>query len=403
MRYKGLLSVSLIVGIAFCLSGCQGDSEKNRIESKAEQSAENSGKGAQIKKQEITKDSEEIAERCAYIIKQAKERKEADTFKLQQDVIACLGEAGYAAVDIDNQIDMVNYEKAEKFCKEAGAGRAAEVTILLVMDNGSFVRYDLESAKGEVKVLVSSRILEEPESGWDYFEEYTACEWEYTKKGYLFLEQYHMSGFDGAPGQTAIRIKPLDAVCRKLNREYVLPLGYRGNKLLITDWDEQDYTALDFYDLYEVMYMMKYGKDVPYADEYTRSEYEVPEKEFEETIQEYLKADRSLIRENTVYHADNRTYRYRTRGLYDAAEPYEPYPEVTSYEKQEDGSIKLTVEAVWAMKKSDCAMISELVVRPFENGRFQYVSNRVISVLDNLERLWYTPRLTDEEWERLTE
>ena len=63
-----------------------------------------------------------------------------------------------------------------------------------------------------------------------------------------------MSGFDGPPGQTAIRIRPLDQTCRRLNRKYVLPMGYRGHKLLIADWDEKDYGELDFYDLYEVMY-----------------------------------------------------------------------------------------------------------------------------------------------------
>lgn len=371
------LSLGLIIIFMLCLTGCQSHSGKNG-----------------------TGDNEEIAKCYSHIIKQVKEKKETDAFKLQQDIIACLGAAGYAAVDIDNQIDMVNYEMAEKFCKEAEAGKKAQVMILLVMDNGGFVRYDLESEKGEVNVLVSS--YDPEETGQDYFEEFTACAWEYTQKGYLFLEQYHMSGFDGAPGQTAIRIKPLDEACRELNQQYVLPLGYRGNKLLIADWMEKNCTELDFYDLYEVLYTMKYGKDVPYADEYTRIEYEVPEKDFEEAIQEYLQVDSSQIRERTVYHADSRTYRYRTRGLYDAIEPYEPCPEVTAYEMQKDGCIKLTVEAVWAMKRSDCAMISELVVRPLENGHFQYVSNHVVSVSDSLERLWYTPRLTEEEWDRLT-
>lgn len=383
----------IISGLLFCLAislaGCQESPTKEKT-----------------RKQEITADSRKIAGSYDYIIRQIKTEKEIDTFKMQQNIIACLGAAGHVAVDIDNQIDMVNWEKAERFCRAAKAGQAAEVTLLLVMDNGGFVRYDLESEDSEINVLVSSVFPEdekkkESNEEPDYFEEYIASSWKYTEKGYLFLEQYHMSGFDGSPGQTAIRIKPLDETCRKLNRQYVLPVGYRGNELLIADWDEKDYTALDFYDLYEVMYMVKYGKDLPWPDEYTGVEYEVPEKEFEGTIKTYLNVDDSVIQRSAVYHEDTRTYRYRARGLYDSPEPYEPLPEVTAYEKMEDGTIKLTVEAVWAMKKEDSAITSELIVRPCKSGYFQYVSNHVTAVSDSLERMWYTPRLTDEEWERL--
>ena len=49
---------------------------------------------------------------------------------------------------------------------------------------------------------------------------------------------------------------------------------------------------------------------------------------------------------------------------------------------------------------TDCAVTSELVVRPLENGDFIYVSNQVISWDKSLESCWYSPRLTDEEWEK---
>lgn len=387
-RLAAAFAVSILIAVAVSLVGCQGNTEKEQRRSK---------------KQKIVEDSKKIVRTYAHILEQAERQPDTDAFELQEEIIQCLGGAGYIAVDLENQIDMVNYRQAEKFCQSANRGEEAEVTILLVMDNGGFVRYDLEAENKKLDVSVSSVFLEEEENSPDYFESFIASSWKYTKKGYLFFEQYHMSGFDGPPGQTAIRILPLDQTCRRLNRKYVLPMGYRGHKLLIADWDEKDYGELDFYDLYEVMYTMKYKNDVPYADEYTKVQYEIPEKEFEDPIQTYLDVDNAWIRENTVYRADSHTYRYRPRGLYDCMEPYEPYPEVTAYEKQEDGKLKLTVEAVWALKNSDCAMISELVVRPLENGCFQYVSNRVLSVSDNIDRFWYIPRLTDEEWERLNE
>ena len=48
-----------------------------------------------------------------------KEKSELNTLKVKRKIINCLEEKGYAAVDCDNQIDMVNSEKVEKFCKAA--------------------------------------------------------------------------------------------------------------------------------------------------------------------------------------------------------------------------------------------------------------------------------------------
>lgn len=386
------------------ITGCGSEqTEAERNHGEKIYSDDGNGEKAKIERQKILSDSREIIESYAYMMEQRDEYETADSLKLQRDIIAHLGKEGYTAVDIENQIDMANYEKAEKFCGEALEGKKTELTIFLVMDGGGFIRYDLRADNGKMGVLTSSAILENGMVRTDYLESFTVSSWKYTEKGYLFFEQQHMEGFDGAPGQTAVRIKPLDSKLRRLNRKYVMPAGYRGNMLLLADWDEKNYSALDFYDLYEVMYVMKYGGDVPYADEYTRSEYEIPKKEFEEVIQTYLDADSSMIKNQAVYHAKSKTYRYRPRGLYDSPEPYEPYPEVTGCKKQKDGSLKLTVEAVWARKNTDSAAVSELVIRPLENGRFQYVSNHMVSVSDNIGKLWYTPRLTDEEWERLTD
>ncbi len=44
-----------------------------------------------------------------------KEKLELNTLKVKRKIINCLEEKGYAAVDCDNQIDMVNREKVEDF------------------------------------------------------------------------------------------------------------------------------------------------------------------------------------------------------------------------------------------------------------------------------------------------
>ena len=48
-----------------------------------------------------------------------KEKSELNTLKVKRKIINCLEEKGYAAVDCDNQIDMVNREKVEDFLQSS--------------------------------------------------------------------------------------------------------------------------------------------------------------------------------------------------------------------------------------------------------------------------------------------
>ena len=68
--------------------------------------------------------------------------------KLQQDIIEYLGRKNYIAVDINNQIDMVNGELVKKFCKNVQNEVNDSITIFSIMESGGFVRYDLNSQNG---------------------------------------------------------------------------------------------------------------------------------------------------------------------------------------------------------------------------------------------------------------
>ena len=372
----------LIVLIVF--TGCG----QNRITEKEE------------KKETVESEMNAEAKKAAQTFRSVymKEKSELNTLKVKRKIINCLKMQGYAAVDRDNQIDMVNSEKVEKFCKAAEKEEQAAVDIIVVFDEGEIIQYHLESMDGKVDVRLCQVEWKDNNPQAEYYDEYEAYAWKYTEKGYLFIEEYRPPGFDGAPGETGFRVQPLDETCRELNRKYVMPLGYTLNNLLITNWDEQNYTELDFYDLYEKMYHMKYGKQVSYEANFGGAEYEVPEDEFEEVLQTYLPFDSTEIEKGTFYNCDNKTFRYRPRGLYDCEFPYEPYPEVISYEKLHDGTLKLTIEAVWEIRMLDQAITSELIIKPMEDGSFQYLSNKIIKSDQNANAGWYMPRLTEEEW-----
>ena len=381
--------IALLVICVMVLSGCG----KTTPEEKSEETVQD------IQQKEIADDFEELMEGTRELYEKAAENKLLDSLEFQKQVIDYLGQKGYAAVDMKDQVDMVHSEQVETYCEKAKRGESADVVIYSVIEQGGVVRYELHTDGDDMDAIVSTVRWTDNKPCMIYYHKFKVHSWKYTEKGYLFLEEYHPPGFDGAPGETGFRVQPLDKTCRELNRKYVMPLGYALNNLLITNWDNQNYTELDFYDLYEKMYYMKYGKQVPYEANYGGAEYEVPKDEFEEVIKTYLPFSNSEIEKGTFYNSDNRTFRYRPRGLYDCEFPYEPYPEVISYEKLQDGTLKLTIEAVWEIRMLDQAITSELMIKPMEDGSFQYLSNKVIKSDQNANAGWYMPRLTEEEWE----
>lgn len=375
------------------LSGC----EKNDAEKQEDSLID----ALEKRKQVVFEESEKLAKGYYNIYKKAKKEEKLDSLEVKQDIVDYFEMLDYAAVDTENQIDMVCAEQVEEFCENVRTVQPAETTIFAIADEGGFVRYDMVTKNGKIDVAVSSYSWEKDKPRGCYYQEFQANTWKYTENGYFFIEQYRPPGYDGAPGETGFRVKALDKTCRELNRKYVMPAGYELNKLLIVDWGENNYKNLDFYDLYELMYHLKYGGYARPGDDYGGTEYQIPKEEFEEVIQTYLPIESGALEENAVYQTESQTYRYRPRGLYDCEFPYEPYPEVVKYEKQEDGTIKLTINAVWTIKMLDKAITSELVVRPLENGNFQYLSNHLIPSQESIEPQWYKERLSDEEWKEI--
>lgn len=380
----------IIIGvISFLLGGC------NKIQ-------KNSNQVQLVQRtEEILVESEDLADDYFHIYKERWNQSNRNSLKLQQDIIEYLGRKNYIAVDINNQIDMVNGELVKKFCKNVQNEVNDSITIFSIMESGGFVRYDLNSQNGEIYAICSNMTWDQDAPEAEYINEFQVQSWKYTKNGYFFIEEYDRQGYDGYHGKIGFRVEPLDEACRELNRKYVMPVGYAGNKLFITNWNQSDYSQLDFYDLYEIMYLLKYEKYVPYNYSQEGVEYYIPKQDFEEVIQTFLTVESEVLESNAIYNAETKTYLYRPRGLYEVEYPEYPYSEVVGYTENSDGTITLTINVVFPYNGDSQVYSHEVVVRPLDNGGVQYVSNRIIPSEDNQEETWYTPRLTEEEWKEI--
>ena len=93
----------------------------------------------QEKEERISRESEQLAEGFREIYEEERGRGEKDTLAFQQQIIQAIGEQGYAAVDTDNQINMVHPGQVQDFCESAEQGEEDSVVFFCVTDEGGWI------------------------------------------------------------------------------------------------------------------------------------------------------------------------------------------------------------------------------------------------------------------------
>ena len=398
---SGLAAISFVLILS--ISGCSdAPPEENTVSETVID--------VQAIQEESEEDADEIISVCIDLYEKAEEENKLADLETIRSIVNRLGENGYSAVDSRNQINMTEPEKVVEFCEKVDAQEEAEITILEVSYLGGFVKYDLHTKDGNVDVVRSYYGYENGEIQKEVTGRYQAEYWNYTEEGYLmfsgvwFSEELYVLTLSGAEEHTALRVQPLDETYRELSRKYLLPISFEQNNMFIVDWSEEDFGDLNFYDMYDILYPKVNGQYAPYVADDNLSVsavYQIPKEEFESVIMKYFNIDSETLQSKTIYDSENLTYEYKPRGFEEVEYPEYPYSEVVAFTENNDGTITLTANVVFPYAGDSKVYAHEVVVRPLENGRVQYVSNRIIPSEDNYRETWHTPRLTLEEWEEL--
>ena len=398
---SGLAAISFVLILS--ISGCSdAPPEENTVSETVID--------VQAIQEESEEDADEIISVCIDLYEKAEEENKLADLETIRSIVNRLGENGYPAVDSRNQINMTDPEKVVEFCEKVDAQEEAEITILEVSYLGGFVKYDLHTKDGNVDVVRSYYKYENGDIQREVTGSYQAEYWNYTEEGYLmfsgvwFSEELYVLTLSGAEEHTALRVQPLDETYRELSRKYLRPIGFEQNNMFIVDWSEDDFGALNFYDMYDILYPKVNGQYVPYiADDNlaVSAVYRIPKEEFESVIMKYFNIDSETLQSKTVYYSEDSTYEYKPRGFEEVEYPEYPYSEVVDFTENSDGTITLTANVVFPYAGDSKVYAHEVVVRPLEDGGVQYVSNQIIPSEDNYEETWHTPRLTLEEWEEL--
>ena len=401
MIKKGLLA--MLVFVLLALTGCS-----NEQESVMDPLVTNSN--IQSIEGNVKNEAEDIEEIFCDIYYDTVNTNKPGDLEAIRSIVERLGENGYVAVDRENQIDMTEIGKVIQFCERVDDGTEGELTVIVVSYLGGFTKYDFTTENGKIDIVreyyqfVDGQ-LKNMSTGM-----YRADSWEYTEEGYLLFEghwvseEYYILSLSEMPEHVALRVQPLDEECRKLNRKYIRSIGYKRNNMFIIDWSEEEFGNLDFYDVYDIFYPKVNGRAIPYvADDNLEvgAVYRIPEEEFETVIMAYFNIDSETLQSKTRYSPEDASYVYRPRGFYEVEYPDMPYPEVTGYTENADGTMTLTVNVVFPAQNTSKVYAHEVVIRPLGDGRVQYVSNHIIPSEDNYEQTWNVSRLTEDEWEEL--
>ena len=398
---SGLAAISFVLILS--ISGCSdAPTEENTVSETVID--------VQAIQEESEEDADEIISVCIDLYEKAEEENKLADLETIRSIVNRLGENGYSAVDSRNQINMTEPEKVVEFCEKVDAQEEAEITIFEISYLGGFVKYDLHTKDGNVDVVRSYYGYENGEIQKEVTGRYQAEYWNYTEEGYLmfsgvwFSEELYVLTLSGAEEHTALRVQPLDETYRELSRKYLNPISFERNNMFIVDWSEEDFGDLNFYDMYDIFYPKVNGQYAPYVADDNLSVsavYQIPKEEFESVIMKYFNIDSETLQSKTIYDSENLTYEYKPRGFEEVEYPEYPYSEVVGFTENNDGTITLTANVVFPYAGDSKVYAHEVVVRPLENGRVQYVSNRIIPSEDNYRETWHTPRLTLEEWEEL--
>ena len=143
---------------------------------------------------------------------------------------------------------------------------------------------------------------------------------------------------------------------------YILPVSYFCNNLFLTDWDAGSMDRIEFNDLYEFLYEMKYGEKM---DEEAAAGG-IPKAQFEEVVLTYFDISVEKLETYARYDPENGVYPWEPIGPWNRVQQFQPFPEVVKCTENGDGTRTLYVEAVFVEEGTDCSFRHEVTMKEQE-------------------------------------
>ena len=317
------------------------------------------------------------------------------------EMLNAMGQAGYCATDSNGDYNMQNYTVMDDFGKSVYLRGDTSGTYIIVYPDGHLSAFNLSRKDSTWHLISMSGEWDDEGDGTYSFRIFSEGRYaiggvQYTDRGWLIYSR-NISDFDenqrsNTGEYTMVKILPYDSNYRYLAEKYIEPIGYFENNLFTTDWDQTNFTAIDFNCLYAYLFGMYNGTEMLSSynirDYYKTTGgtklYVVPAETFENTVTTYFNVNVYNLRGTSDYsYSLNGYYFLGYNYEYYNVTPRTPSPEVTGYTQNSDGSISITVSAVNRWYGTDRAFTHIVTVMPQADG-FKYVSNILIKDEDNI-------------------
>ena len=385
--------ILLICGMFLCSCSEEQKIPQAEIEPKEgvkEETAESAGpkKGYDLPvsnsdKEEAERDSYRLMSLLTDVYKQADKGESLNSVLDHQSMkkmALLIKEQGYPVIRSETYSNMENYKEVDAFLTNAKSGKKGSVVIYEILSDGSLGREKYMYDGADMYLLASTTTWDEDKPCLSLISYTKLKKWRYSDKGWFCYElcaPEYPEVTEMIDGSCLIRIQPMDGRKRRLSVQCVQGLGYSGNNLLCSNWDENHLEKLDYNGLYEYLYEMKYKKK--YDDKYPDG---IPKDKFESLIMEYIPVSSAVLQKAAFFNKKKRTYPWQRLGCFNYTPTYfgTSVPEVTGIKKNPNGTVTLTVIAVCEMILCDEAVIThELTVRFAKDGSFQYVGNKILN------------------------
>ena len=312
------------------------------------------------------------AEQCRELYKEAEivypetEYSRIEGFSEQQrkEVVKRLGEQGLVSVSDD--MNMENYQKMQDFYSAYVSGRDAMVTVFSVYMDGNIGALTFIHRNGKIQSFYVS--VGWGEGGVPEIKGFGSNDLEeirLTEKGYFIYTNTETIAHGNL--REYYRVKPLSDECRELTKKYIYGLSFVNYNMLVTNWDASNVEEILMPCMFEDIYPI-YTKE-PFKTEGGL----IPAEIYERVMTTCFPVSVEQVREYCGYHADAGGYEYEMI----FARQFPPFGEVVDYKQGEDGTITLYVDGVWIDYNSDYAFTNQIVVQPFPDGTFRYLSNTI--------------------------
>lgn len=336
--------------------------------------------------QNLQKEAMSAAERCMEIYKDSSisnpqtnySRIENFSDEQRKNVVKCLGEQGF--VSVSDNMNMENYQKMEEFYSIYSSGGDAMVTIFSVYKEGNIVA--LTFIKRNEKIQSYSVSIGWQEGG---IPEIRGCgikdleEMKLTEKGYFiytnketicipkYAENLPVTGFPYGSLREYYRVKPLSDECREMTKKYIYGLSFVNYNMLVINWDFDNVEEILMPCMFEDIYRIYTGENLKVRNGM------IPAEIYEPVMTTFFPVSVEQVRQSCGYQVDTNSYAYEMI----CSKQFPPFGEVVNYRWNDDGTITLYVDGVWPDHNSDYAFSNCIVVLPFEDGTFRYLSNSI--------------------------